>query len=118
MNPQNDQLNRFISFAEANYEINSWLKATARYGLDNYTDVRKGAWSRGTSGIATGTINDVNFYRRDNNLDVLLLSQHRLSNDLDRDSDPACGRCRRDFGRSVVAGNWCSVDQTKVVGVR
>ncbi|MCS3795480.1 SusC/RagA family TonB-linked outer membrane protein [Niastella sp. OAS944] len=83
MNPQNDQLNRFITFAEANYDINSWLKATARYGLDNYTDVRKGAWSRGTSGVATGTINDVNFYRRDNNLDVLLSSQHRLTNDID-----------------------------------
>ncbi|WP_207510650.1 SusC/RagA family TonB-linked outer membrane protein [Longitalea luteola] len=83
MNPQNDQLNRFIAFAEANYEVNSWLKATARYGIDNYTDVRKGAWSRGTSGIATGTINDVNFSRRDNNLDFLLSSQHRLANDID-----------------------------------
>ncbi len=28
MNPQNDQLNRFITFAEANYDITSWLKAT------------------------------------------------------------------------------------------
>ncbi|HEX6428981.1 MAG TPA: SusC/RagA family TonB-linked outer membrane protein [Niastella sp.] len=83
MNPQTDQLNRFITFAEANYDVTSWLKATARYGIDNYTDVRKGAWSRGTSGVATGTINDVNYARRDNNLDVLLTSQHRLTNDLD-----------------------------------
>jgi TonB-linked SusC/RagA family outer membrane protein len=83
MNPQTDQTNRFITFAEANYEVNSWLKATARYGIDNYTDVRKGAFSRGTSGVATGTVNDVLFSRRDNNLDVLVSSQHELTPDLD-----------------------------------
>jgi len=82
MNPQTDELNRFITFAEANLEITSWLKATARYGIDYYTDVRKGAFSRGTSGVATGTINDVNYTRRDNNLDVLLVAEKRLSNDL------------------------------------
>ena len=82
MNPQTDQLNRFISFAEANYEVASWLRATARYGIDNYTDVRKGAFSRGTSGVATGTINDVNYSRRDNNFDFLLTSQHHLSDDI------------------------------------
>ncbi|WP_207632720.1 SusC/RagA family TonB-linked outer membrane protein [Foetidibacter luteolus] len=89
MNPQSDQLNRFISFAEANYEVSGWLRATARYGIDNYTDVRKGAFSRGTSGVATGTINDVNYSRRDNNVDFLLSSQHHLSEDI---------------GISVVAG--------------
>lgn len=82
MNPQTDQLNRYITFAEATYDVTGWLKATARYGIDNYTDVRKGAFSNGTSGIGTGTINDVNFRRKDNNLDLLLTSQHRLSNDI------------------------------------
>lgn len=82
MNPQTDQTNRFITFAEANYDVNSWLKATARYGVDSYTDSRKGAFSRGTSGVATGTINDILYSRRDNNLDLLLASQHKLSSDL------------------------------------
>ncbi|MGN6494311.1 MAG: SusC/RagA family TonB-linked outer membrane protein [Agriterribacter sp.] len=89
MNPQSDELNRFITFAEANYEITDWLKATTRYGLDNYTDVRKGAFSRGTSGVATGTINDVIYSRRDNNLDVLLTAQQKLTPDI---------------GLSVIAG--------------
>ncbi|WP_167021084.1 SusC/RagA family TonB-linked outer membrane protein [Chitinophaga sp. Cy-1792] len=82
MNPQTDEVNRFISFAEANLEITSWLKATARYGLDFYTDVRKGAFSRGTSGVPTGTVNDVNYSRRDNNLDVLLIGEQQLSKHL------------------------------------
>ncbi|SHM09156.1 TonB-linked outer membrane protein, SusC/RagA family [Chitinophaga jiangningensis] len=82
MNPQTDEVNRFITFAEANLDLTSWLKATARYGLDNYTDVRKGAFSRGTSGVSTGTINDVNYARRDNNLDVLLVADHRVNKDL------------------------------------
>lgn len=83
MNPQSDENNRFITFAEANYDVTSWLKATARYGIDYYTDRRKGAWSRGTSGIPTGTINDVLFTRKDNNLDILLTSQHELTPDID-----------------------------------
>ncbi|MGO4288786.1 SusC/RagA family TonB-linked outer membrane protein [Chitinophaga sp. RAB17] len=82
MNPQSDELNRFITFAEASLDITSWLKATARYGIDYYTDVRKGAFSRGTSGVATGTINDVNYTRRDNNLDVLLVADRRVNRDL------------------------------------
>ncbi|GAO41916.1 SusC/RagA family TonB-linked outer membrane protein [Flavihumibacter petaseus] len=82
MNPQTDKVNRFITTVEANYELTDWLRATARYGLDSYTDVRKGAFSRGTSGVATGTINDINYSRRDNNLDVLLTGQQSLSKDL------------------------------------
>ncbi|WP_291909733.1 SusC/RagA family TonB-linked outer membrane protein [Chitinophaga sp. CB10] len=82
MNPQTDEVNRFITFAEANLDITSWLKATARYGVDNYTDVRKGAFSRGTSGVPTGAVNDVNYGRRDNNLDVLLVADHKLHKDL------------------------------------
>ncbi|NLU94932.1 SusC/RagA family TonB-linked outer membrane protein [Chitinophaga sp. Ak27] len=82
MNPQSDEVNRFITFAEANLDITSWLKGTVRYGIDNYTDVRKGAFSRGTSGVSTGTVNDVNYARRDNNLDVLLIAEKKLSKDL------------------------------------
>lgn len=81
MNPQSDENNRFITSAEANYELTDWLKATARYGLDTYTDVRKGAFSRGTSGVATGTINDINYSRRDNNLDVLLTAHKDINTD-------------------------------------
>lgn len=82
MNPQSDETNRFITSAEANYELTDWLKLTGRYGLDTYTDVRKGAFSRGTSGVATGTINDINYSRRDNNLDVLLNANRKISSDL------------------------------------
>ncbi|MBO9731512.1 MAG: SusC/RagA family TonB-linked outer membrane protein [Chitinophaga sp.] len=82
MNPQSDEVNRFITFAEANLDITSWLKGTVRYGIDNYTDVRKGAFSRGTSGVSTGTINDVNYSRRDNNLDVLLIAEKKLNKNL------------------------------------
>lgn len=89
MNPQSDENNRLITSAEANYEITDWLKLTGRYGLDNYTDVRKGAFSRGTSGVATGTINDIVYTRRDNNFDLLLSTKHDITPDL---------------GISVVAG--------------
>ncbi len=82
MNPQNDQVNRFLSFAEAHYEVLPWLKSTFRYGMDSYTDVRKGGFSRGTSGVATGTINDVNYVRRDYNTDFLLTIAPRLTGDL------------------------------------
>ncbi|WP_143307575.1 SusC/RagA family TonB-linked outer membrane protein [Chitinophaga vietnamensis] len=82
MNPQSDQTNRFIGFTEANYDVLDWLKATFRYGIDNYTDVRKGAFSRGTSGVATGTINDVNYGRRDINTDFILSAQRKIGKDI------------------------------------
>lgn len=82
MNPQYDEVNRFISFAEANYEILPWLKSTFRYGLDSYTDVRKGGFSRGTSGVPTGTINDVNYARRDYNTDFILTIAPELGGEL------------------------------------
>ncbi|PSL47213.1 TonB-linked SusC/RagA family outer membrane protein [Chitinophaga niastensis] len=82
MNPQKDQTNRFIGFAEVNYEILDWLKATFRSGIDNYTDVRKGGFSRGTSGIGTGIINDVNYGRRDINTDFILSGQRQLGKNI------------------------------------
>ncbi|QHT65589.1 SusC/RagA family TonB-linked outer membrane protein [Rhodocytophaga rosea] len=82
MNPQNDEVNRFISFTEANYEILPWLKSTFRYGIDSYTDVRKGGFSRGTSGVPTGTINDVNYTRRDYNTDLIFTIAPELGGDL------------------------------------
>ncbi|MCW3468003.1 SusC/RagA family TonB-linked outer membrane protein [Chitinophaga nivalis] len=82
MNPQKDQTNRFIGFAEASYELRSWLRATFRAGIDNYTDVRKGGFSRGSSGVATGTINDVNYGRRDINTDFILSAQRQLGKNI------------------------------------
>lgn len=82
MNPQTDQVNRFIAFTEINYDVLDWLKATFRYGMDHYTDIRKGAFSRGTSGVATGTINDVNYGRRDINTDFILAAQRRIGKDI------------------------------------
>lgn len=81
MNPQNDEVNRFLSFVEASYEITPWLKTTLRYGLDSYTDIRKGGFSQGTSGVPTGTINDVNFTRRDYNTDFIVAIDPKLSGD-------------------------------------
>ncbi len=82
MNPQYDQVNRFLGFAEATYEIAPWLKSTLRYGIDNYTDVRKGGFSRGTSGVPAGTINDVNYTRRDYNTDFIVTVAPKLAGDI------------------------------------
>ncbi len=81
MNPQTDDNNRFLSFVEGNYTILPWLTSTVRYGIDSYQDVRKGGFSRGTSGVVAGTINDITFTRRDYNTDVILTANRDLNED-------------------------------------
>jgi TonB-linked SusC/RagA family outer membrane protein len=82
MNPQKDENNRFLGFVEGNYTILPWLTSTVRYGIDSYQDVRKGGFSRGTSGVVAGTINDVIYTRRDYNTDVILTANRDLNRDL------------------------------------
>ncbi|POY36606.1 hypothetical protein C3K47_09530 [Solitalea longa] len=79
MNPQNDDVNRFLGFAQADYDFLPWLSGTFRFGYDSYRDLRKGGFSRGTSGVAAGAINDVNFFRRDLNTDVILKAQRTIT---------------------------------------
>ncbi len=79
MNPQNDDVNRFLGYGQANYKFTDWLDATLRYGIDNYRDYRKGSFSRGTSGVSNGVINEINFIRRDVNTDFILSAKHDIS---------------------------------------
>lgn len=79
MNPQTDDVNRFLGFAQADYNFLPWLSGTFRFGYDSYRDLRKGAFSRGTSGVAAGAINDVNFFRRDLNTDALLKADRTIA---------------------------------------
>ncbi|MDX2195813.1 MAG: SusC/RagA family TonB-linked outer membrane protein [Cytophagales bacterium] len=80
-NPQKDNVDRWIGFAQTDYKILPWLTATFRAGLDNYRDIRKGGFGRGTSGVAAGVVNDINYVRKDINTDFILQANKDLSPD-------------------------------------
>jgi TonB-linked SusC/RagA family outer membrane protein len=82
-NPQKDEVNRYIGYFEANYEILPWLKATLRPGLDQYRDFRNSGFANGSAGIGRGVLNVINYYRRDFNNDLILSGTFKPSQDLD-----------------------------------
>jgi TonB-linked SusC/RagA family outer membrane protein len=83
MNPQKNDVDRFLGYGQADYQVLDWLKATFRYGVDSYRDLRNSGFSRGTNGVGAGVVNVVNFIRKDYNTDFILSANKKLTDDLD-----------------------------------
>jgi TonB-linked SusC/RagA family outer membrane protein len=81
-NPHTDNVNRLLGYAQADYDLTSWLKATLRAGTDLSNENRQEVFSRGSLGFTPGVINEYAISRRDINTDFILTASKDLTSDL------------------------------------
>jgi TonB-linked SusC/RagA family outer membrane protein len=73
------EVDRALGSLHISYRLQPWLTVSSRTGLDNYSDVRKGAFEVGTVGALTGRMHDQYINRREINSDLILqASRHEL----------------------------------------
>jgi hypothetical protein len=81
-NPHTDDVNRMIGYAQADYDLTSWLKATLRAGTDFSVENRQEVFSRGSLGYTPGIVNEYVINRRDINTDLILTATKDITPDL------------------------------------
>lgn len=77
-NLSQDKVNRLIGHAQINYEINSWLSALYRIGLDYYFEERKTYWDNFSNEFGTGVIWDDLYSFSNMNSDFLLNANRQI----------------------------------------
>lgn len=82
-NPQKDDVNRYLGYFQAEYDILKWLKATYRYGLDSYRDIRNSGFANGSNGVGKGIVNVINIFKKDLNSDLIISANRALSKTID-----------------------------------
>lgn len=71
-NPYSDQVNRIISNGQLKYRAMTWLTATAKIGIDNFTDNRDIGWDINSSSEPTGRIDQISRISERLSTDLLL----------------------------------------------
>ena len=81
-NPFKDNVNRFIGNINPQYEINDWLTASVRAGIDRFTDRRNWAFDINSATQPVGQIFQETREVSIVNTDALLIVDKTISNDL------------------------------------
>lgn len=71
-NPFKDNVNRVITFTQADYYFNDWLSAMGRVGMDYYDDTRRGGFDITSSALPNGRVLQNKITNRDINTDFIL----------------------------------------------
>lgn len=80
-NSYESDVNRFLINANVSYDLLPWLTASERFGLDTYTDTRKGRTNIGTRGAQPGAMFDQTTSRQQVNSDLTLRAERDLTDD-------------------------------------
>ena len=81
-NWNSDQRDRVIGTGSVNYQLTSWLNASARAGTDWYRDFRKRTWAVGTLDFPKGGFEEDEIFRQETNAEFLFTANRDLLSEL------------------------------------
>lgn len=82
MNPARDKVSRFIGRLSFDYTPFKWANIRGTLSYDEYSDFRKNVLAKNSASNPQGEINDVSISNQDMNMQMLLLTENKISEDL------------------------------------
>lgn len=82
MNPSRDDVRRFIGRMSFDYNPFEWANIRGSLSYDEYSDVRKNVLAKYSANNPQGEVNDLNIFNQDINMQMLLLTENKLSESL------------------------------------
>ena len=96
-NGNEDDRRRLIGFVRASYNLTDWLSVQGRAGTDFYT-LRRTTWdSQQTPWVNNGQMTEEEYRVREDNFDLLLQADRRLTEDINMDATLGAARVYESF---------------------